>query len=113
MKNTGLIGRCRRHHPQGDNLDIGGGVLNDKRLKAVQTGGPSGGCVPASMMDIPVDYDSLAEAGTIMGSGGLVVMDEDTCMVDVARYFVDFAHRESCGKCAPPQAGNKADARYP
>ncbi|MDZ7738015.1 MAG: NADH-quinone oxidoreductase subunit NuoF [Bacteroidales bacterium] len=107
VKNTGLI-----EVPLGTTLkeiifDIGGGVENDKKLKAVQTGGPSGGCVPAGMMDIPVDYESLAEAGTIMGSGGLVVMDEDTCMVDVARYFVDFAHKESCGKCAPCRLGTK------
>lgn len=107
VKNTGLI-----EVPLGTTLkeiifDIGGGVFNDKKLKAVQTGGPSGGCVPASMMDIPVDYESLAEAGTIMGSGGLVVMDEDTCMVDVARYFIDFAHKESCGKCAPCRLGTR------
>lgn len=107
VKNTGLI-----EVPLGITLreiifDIGGGVLHDKKLKAVQTGGPSGGCVPAEKMDIPVDYDSLAEAGTIMGSGGLVVMDEDTCMVDVARYFVDFAHKESCGECAPCRLGTR------
>lgn len=107
IKNTGLI-----EVPLGTTLreiifDIGGGVLGDKKLKAVQTGGPSGGCVPAEKMDIPVDYVSLAEAGTIMGSGGLVVMDEDTCMVDVARYFIDFAHKESCGKCAPCRLGTK------
>lgn len=107
VKNTGLI-----EVPLGITLreiifDIGGGVLNDKKLKAVQTGGPSGGCVPASMMDIQVDYESLAQAGTIMGSGGLVVMDEDTCMVDVARYFIDFAHKESCGECAPCRLGTR------
>ncbi len=107
VKNTGLI-----EVPLGTTLkeiiyDIGGGVANNKKLKAVQTGGPSGGCVPAEKMDIPVDYDSLAEAGTIMGSGGLVVMDEDTCMVDVARYFIDFAHKESCGECAPCRLGTK------
>ncbi len=107
VKNTGLI-----EVPLGTTLkeiiyDIGGGVFEDKKLKAVQTGGPSGGCVPSNMIDIPVDYESLAEAGTIMGSGGLVVMDEDTCMVDVARYFVDFAHKESCGKCAPCRLGTR------
>jgi len=107
VNNTGLI-----EVPLGTTLreiifDIGGGVFNDKELKAVQTGGPSGGCVPANMMDIPVDYESLAEAGTIMGSGGLVVMDEDTCMVDVARYFVDFARKESCGKCGPCRLGTR------
>ena len=87
--------------------DVGGGVLGDKQLKAVQTGGPSGGCIPASMIDIPVDYDSLSAAGTIMGSGGMVVMDEDTCMVDVARYFVDFTQQESCGKCVPCRLGTR------
>jgi NADH-quinone oxidoreductase subunit F/NADP-reducing hydrogenase subunit HndC len=87
--------------------DIGGGVLGDKQLKAVQTGGPSGGCIPASMIDIPVDYDSLTAAGTIMGSGGMVVMDEGTCMVDVARYFVDFTQKESCGKCVPCRLGTR------
>jgi NADH-quinone oxidoreductase subunit F/NADP-reducing hydrogenase subunit HndC len=87
--------------------DIGGGILGGKKLKAVQTGGPSGGCVPASMIDIPVDYDSLTAAGTIMGSGGMVVMDEDTCMVDVARYFLDFTQKESCGKCVPCRLGTK------
>jgi NADH:ubiquinone oxidoreductase subunit F (NADH-binding)/(2Fe-2S) ferredoxin/ferredoxin len=107
VNNTGLI-----EVPLGTTLkdiifDIGGGVFNDKKLKAVQTGGPSGGCVPANMMNIPVDYESLAEAGTIMGSGGLVVMDEDTCMVDVARYFVDFARKESCGKCGPCRLGTR------
>lgn len=87
--------------------DIGGGVLDNKRLKAVQTGGPSGGCIPSYKLDIPVDYDSLKEAGTIMGSGGMVVMDEDTCMVDFARYFLDFAQKESCGKCIPCRLGTK------
>lgn len=105
VQNSGLI-----EVPLGTTLkeiifDIGGGVQYGKKLKAVQTGGPSGGCIPAEMMDIPVDYDSLAEAGSIMGSGGLVVMDEDTCMVDVARYFVNFAHEESCGECAPCRLG--------
>ncbi len=85
--------------------DIGGGILGGKALKAVQTGGPSGGCLPADLIDIPVDFDSLTSAGTIMGSGGLVVMDEDTCMVDVARYFLDFTQRESCGQCIPCRLG--------
>jgi len=85
--------------------DIGGGVPDGKTLKAVQTGGPSGGCLPADMMDMPVDFDSLAKAGSIMGSGGMVVMDEDTCMVDVARYFLDFTQRESCGQCIPCRLG--------
>jgi NADH-quinone oxidoreductase subunit F len=87
--------------------DIGGGISGGKKFKAVQTGGPSGGCVPAEMLDLNVDYESLARAGTIMGSGGLVVMDEDSCMVDVARYFLDFAQRESCGKCSPCRLGTK------
>jgi NADH:ubiquinone oxidoreductase subunit F (NADH-binding)/(2Fe-2S) ferredoxin/ferredoxin len=107
VKNTGLI-----EVPMGTSLkeiifDIGGGIENNKKLKAVQTGGPSGGCIPANMIDIPVDYESLAQAGTIMGSGGLVVMDEDNCMVDVAKYFIDFAHKESCGECAPCRLGTK------
>jgi len=86
-------------------FDIGGGIPNDKKIKAVQTGGPSGGCVPAKLLDIPVDYEKLTQAGTIMGSGGLVVMDEDTCMVDIARYFVEFTRNESCGKCVPCRLG--------
>jgi NADH-quinone oxidoreductase subunit F/NADP-reducing hydrogenase subunit HndC len=88
-------------------FDIGGGVLGGKALKAVQTGGPSGGCLPAHMIDMPVDFDSLTKAGSIMGSGGLVVMDEDTCMVDVARYFLDFSQRESCGQCIPCRLGTR------
>ncbi|MBC8505575.1 MAG: NADH-quinone oxidoreductase subunit NuoF [Anaerolineales bacterium] len=88
-------------------FDIGGGVPDGKKFKAVQTGGPSGGCVPEELLDIPVDYDSLNEVGTIMGSGGVVVMDESTCMVDFARYFLDFAEKESCGKCVPCRLGTK------
>jgi len=87
--------------------EIGGGIPNGKAFKAVQTGGPSGGCLPASFLDHPVDYESLAAAGSIMGSGGMVVMDEDTCMVDIARYFLDFTQRESCGKCTPCRLGTK------
>ncbi|MFH1662609.1 MAG: NADH-quinone oxidoreductase subunit NuoF [Chloroflexota bacterium] len=87
--------------------DIGGGVPNGKKLKAVQTGGPSGGCIPANMADLPIDYESLTGAGSIMGSGGLVVMDEDTCMVDIARYFLSFTCSESCGKCVPCRLGTK------
>ena len=87
--------------------DIGGGIPGGREFKAVQTGGPSGGCIPASYLDTPVDYDSLKEAGAIMGSGGMVVMDEDTCMVDVARYFLDFTQKESCGKCVPCRLGTK------
>jgi NADH-quinone oxidoreductase subunit F len=87
--------------------EIGGGIPGGKRFKAVQTGGPSGGCLPVSHLNRPVDYESLAEAGSIMGSGGMVVMDEDTCMVDVARYFLSFTQDESCGKCVPCRAGTK------
>ncbi len=87
--------------------EIGGGVLDGKKFKAVQTGGPSGGCLPESFLDTPVDYDSLIEAGSMMGSGGMVVLDEDTCMVDVARYFLDFTEMESCGKCVPCRLGTK------
>jgi NADH-quinone oxidoreductase subunit F len=107
VKNSGLI-----EVPLGITLreiifDIGGGVADNKKFKAVQTGGPSGGCVPENLLDIPVEYESLKEVGTIMGSGGLVVMDENTCMVDVARYFLDFARKESCGKCTPCRLGTK------
>jgi len=86
---------------------IGGGVPNDKEFKAVQTGGPSGGCIPASMLDLPVDYEALAEAGSIMGSGGLIVMDEDTCVVDIAHFFISFTQQESCGKCPPCRIGTR------
>jgi NADH:ubiquinone oxidoreductase subunit F (NADH-binding)/(2Fe-2S) ferredoxin/NAD-dependent dihydropyrimidine dehydrogenase PreA subunit len=88
-------------------FEIGGGIPNDRKFKAAQTGGPSGGCIPSSMLDIAVDYESLAEAGSIMGSGGLVVMDEDNCMVDVARFFLSFTQDESCGKCIPCRLGTK------
>jgi NADH:ubiquinone oxidoreductase subunit F (NADH-binding)/(2Fe-2S) ferredoxin/Pyruvate/2-oxoacid:ferredoxin oxidoreductase delta subunit len=87
--------------------DIGGGINNGKRFKAVQIGGPSGGCLPQEQLDLPVDYDSLLAAGAMMGSGGLVVMDEDTCMVDVARFFLNFTQSESCGKCTPCREGTK------
>jgi NADH-quinone oxidoreductase subunit F len=107
VKRTGLV-----EVPLGTTLrqiifDIGGGVLDDKPFKAVQTGGPSGGCIPADLLDTPVDYDSLRAAGSIMGSGGLVVMDHSTCMVDFARYFLDFAEKESCGACVPCRLGTK------
>ena len=107
VKNCGLV-----EVPMGISLreivfDIGGGIPGGKRIKAVQTGGPSGGCIPAKMLDMPVDYEKLSEAGAIMGSGGLVVMDEDTCMVDIARYFVEFTQSESCGKCAPCRLGTR------
>jgi NADH-quinone oxidoreductase subunit F len=88
--------------------DVGGGVPSGKKLKAVQTGGPSGGCIPAEKMDLPVDYEALAEAGSIMGSGGMIVLDEDTCMVDMAKYFLSFTQSESCGKCAPCRVGTRA-----
>ncbi len=105
VKRTGLI-----EVPLGITLhrlifEIGGGVLDDRKFKAVQTGGPSGGCLPAALLDTPVDYDSLNAAGSIMGSGGMVVMDETNCMVDFARYFLNFARKESCGKCAPCRLG--------
>jgi NADH-quinone oxidoreductase subunit F len=87
--------------------EIGGGILDGKRFKAVQTGGPSGGCLPSDFLDTPIDYDSLISAGSIMGSGGIVVMDEDTCMVDVARFFLSFVQLESCGKCIPCRWGTK------
>jgi NADH-quinone oxidoreductase subunit F len=107
VNNTGLI-----EVPLGTTLreivfDIGGGILNDKRVKAVQTGGPSGGCIPADRLDTPVDYESLTAAGTIMGSGGIIVMDENTCMVDIAHFFLSFVQNESCGKCPPCRAGTK------
>ncbi|MFZ1086178.1 MAG: FAD-dependent oxidoreductase [Terracidiphilus sp.] len=109
IQNTGLV-----EMPLGTPLktyiyDVGEGGVNGRRIKAVQTGGPSGGCIPVEMMDTPVDYESLAQLGSIMGSGGMVVLDEDNCMVDVARYFVEFTHSESCGKCVPCRVGlNKA-----
>ena len=107
VNRTGLI-----EVPMGIRLEkvineIGGGVRNGKKLKAVQTGGPSGGCIPASLLHLPVDYESLAEVGSIMGSGGMVVMDEDTCMADIARYFLSFTASESCGKCMPCRLGTK------
>ena len=105
IKNTGLV-----EVPMGISLkeivsDIGGGVPKKKQFKAVQTGGPSGGCIPGRFMNISVDYQKLAEVGSIMGSGGMIVMDQDTCMVDVARYFMDFLKEESCGQCNPCREG--------
>ncbi len=105
VKNTGLV-----EVPMGITLreiifDIGGGILGDKEFKAVQTGGPSGGCIPAEHLDLPVDFDSLRSVGSMMGSGGMVVMDEDTCMVDVAKFFLSFTQSESCGKCPPCRIG--------
>ena len=86
---------------------IGGGIADDRPFKAVQTGGPSGGCLPISFLDTPVDFDSLTSAGSMMGSGGMIVMDDRTCMVDVAKYFIDFLVEESCGKCVPCREGLK------
>ncbi|MFQ6615979.1 MAG: NADH-ubiquinone oxidoreductase-F iron-sulfur binding region domain-containing protein [Fidelibacterota bacterium] len=105
VNNTGLV-----EVPMGTPLrtiifDIGGGVPDGKKFKAVQTGGPSGGCIPEALMDLPVDYEQLTKAGSIMGSGGLIVMDESSCMVDVARYFLGFLMEESCGKCTPCREG--------
>jgi NADH:ubiquinone oxidoreductase subunit F (NADH-binding)/(2Fe-2S) ferredoxin len=105
VKNTGLI-----EVPMGMTLrevvfDIGGGILNDRKFKAVQTGGPSGGCIPEQYLDLHIDFDSLKKVGSIMGSGGMVVMDEDNCMVDVAKFFLSFCQAESCGKCPPCRIG--------
>jgi NADH:ubiquinone oxidoreductase subunit F (NADH-binding)/(2Fe-2S) ferredoxin/NAD-dependent dihydropyrimidine dehydrogenase PreA subunit len=107
IKNTGLI-----EVPLGTTVrdvvfSIGGGILDDKAFKAVQTGGPSGGCIPESLLDLPLTYEGLMQAGTIMGSGGMIVMDNETCMVDVARYFLNFTTEESCGKCTPCREGTK------
>ncbi len=87
--------------------DVGGGIKNNKDFKAIQTGGPMGGCLSKDFLDLPVDYESLGKAGSIMGSGGMIVMDEDTCMVDIARYFMDFTQDESCGKCVPCRVGTR------
>ncbi|MBM3285390.1 MAG: hypothetical protein FJY81_05915, partial [Candidatus Aminicenantes bacterium] len=107
INNTGLV-----EVPMGIKLreiiyDVGGGIKDGKKFKAVQTGGPSGGCIPAEKLDLAIDYDTLTKAGSIMGSGGMIVMDEDTCMVDVARYFLHFTQEESCGKCVPCRVGTR------
>ena len=107
INNTGLV-----EIPMGTTLreiieEIGGGIPNGKKFKAAQTGGPSGGCIPASLMDTPIDYDSLIAIGSMMGSGGLIVMDEDNCMVDIAKFFLEFTVDESCGKCSPCRIGTK------
>lgn len=105
--NTGLV-EVPMGTPLGDIIfDIGGGIIGKRDFKAAQTGGPSGGCIPASGLNVPVDYESLREWGTIMGSGGLIVMDENTCMVDLAKFFLDFCQDESCGKCIPCRMGTK------
>ncbi|MFH1758725.1 MAG: NADH-ubiquinone oxidoreductase-F iron-sulfur binding region domain-containing protein, partial [Pseudomonadota bacterium] len=107
INNTGLV-----EVPMGITLeriifDIGGGIPGGKKFKAAQTGGPSGGCIPASLLNLPVDYDSLTAAGAIMGSGGLIIMDENTCMVDLAKFFLSFTQSESCGRCVPCRLGTK------
>ena len=107
INNTGLV-----EIPMGTTLrevvyDIGGGIPNGKKFKAAQTGGPSGGCIPASHLDTPIDYDSLIQLGSMMGSGGLIIMDEDNCMVDIAKFFIEFTVDESCGKCPPCRIGTK------
>ena len=107
INNTGLV-----EIPIGTTLreviyDIGGGIPNGKKFKAAQTGGPSGGCIPASHIDAPIDYETLRELGSMMGSGGLIIMDEDTCMVDIAKFFLEFTVDESCGKCPPCRIGTK------
>jgi NADP-reducing hydrogenase subunit HndC len=107
INNTGLV-----EVPMGISMreiiyDIGGGIPQGKEFKAVQTGGPSGGCIPKSLLNLPIDYESLIQAGSMMGSGGMIVMDEETCMVDVARYFINFTQEESCGKCPPCRMGTK------
>jgi len=107
INNTGLV-----EVPMGATLrevvfDIGGGVAKGRKFKAVQIGGPSGGCIPERYLDLPIDYDSLKGAGAIMGSGGMVVMDDNTCMVDIARFFLEFVQDESCGKCVPCRIGTK------
>lgn len=107
IKNTGLV-----EVPMGTTLreiveDIGGGIPGGKKFKAAQTGGPSGGCIPSQLIDTPIDYDNLLSIGTMMGSGGLIVMDEDTCMVDIAKFFLEFTVDESCGKCTPCRVGTK------
>jgi len=105
VKNTGLIEVAMGTPLRTIVFDIGGGALDGKAVKAVQTGGPSGGCLPVSKFDLPVDFDAFAEAGSMVGSGGMVVMDESTCMVDVAKYFLTFLQDESCGKCVPCRLG--------
>ena len=107
INNTGLV-----EVPMGTTLreiiyEIGGGIPQGKKFKAAQTGGPSGGCIPASHLDIPIDYDNLIAIGSMMGSGGMIVMDEDNCMVDIAKFFLEFTVDESCGKCPPCRIGTR------
>lgn len=103
--NTGLVEVAMGATLREIVFDIGGGIVDGRAFKCVQTGGPSGGCVPAQFLDMPVDYESLKEVGSFMGSGGMIVMDETSCMVDVAKYFMDFCREESCGKCVPCRVG--------
>ena len=112
IRNTGLV-----EIPMGTTLreiveDIGGGCPNGKKFKAAQTGGPSGGCIPASLIDTPIDYDNLLAIGSMMGSGGMIVMDEDNCMIDIAKFFLEFTVEESCGKCTPCRIGNRRLLEY-
>jgi NADP-reducing hydrogenase subunit HndC len=112
INNTGLV-----EIPMGTTLreiifDIGGGIPNGKKFKAAQTGGPSGGCISTENLDVPIDYDNLIKIGSMMGSGGLIVMDEDNCMVDIAKFFLEFTVDESCGKCAPCRIGTKRMLEY-
>ena len=107
VNNTGLV-----EVPMGTTLrqvveEIGGGVPNGKKFKAAQTGGPSGGCIPAKSYDVPIDYESLKAIGSMMGSGGMIVLDEDNCMVDIAKFYLGFTVSESCGKCTPCRIGTK------
>jgi NADP-reducing hydrogenase subunit HndC len=112
ITNTGLV-----EIPMGTTLrtiveEIGGGIPGGKKFKAAQTGGPSGGCIPAEHLDIPIDYENLIAIGSMMGSGGLIVMDEDNCMVDIAKFFLEFTQDESCGKCTPCRIGTKRLLEY-
>jgi NADH-quinone oxidoreductase subunit F/NADP-reducing hydrogenase subunit HndC len=107
ITNVGLV-----EVPMGTTLrevveEIGGGIPNGKKFKAAQTGGPSGGCIPAKYIDTPIDYEHLVALGSMMGSGGLIVMDEDTCMVDISKFYLEFTVDESCGKCTPCRVGTK------
>jgi len=107
IKNTGLVEVSMGTALRTIIYDIGGGLPRKKKFKAVQTGGPSGGCIPEQFLDLGVDFDELLKVGSMMGSGGMIVMDQDTCMVDIARYFVDFLKEESCGQCNPCREGLK------
>ncbi|MBM7870986.1 NADP-reducing hydrogenase subunit HndC [Clostridium pascui] len=107
IRNTGLVEIAMGTPLRDIIFDIGGGIPNDKAFKAVQTGGPSGGCIPARALNVPIEYDTLTKLGSMMGSGGMIVMDEDNCMVDIARFFLDFTKDESCGKCTSCRIGTK------